>query len=324
MAVLALAGLLVLALSAQPALAGSGPGDAEAVVAQRFADERARAGLPTVTRSSDLDAVARDWARRQLADGQMKHNPDLREQVQPARSWYENVGYLRGVPSSRSYRDAGAKLHELWMNSDGHRANILRTPLTEVGIGVAADGDELYATVVFRDRDGAATPAAPAPSEDPSPEPSPADRPSEAEPTAGAASVPSPTPTATAEPPAEPEAPEPSPADEPSDEPTPDPEPPATVSTGPGGLAEELARRSGGEPDDAAGSAVSASDDGPADTADEVADDRPPIELRILPDASAALQVGDDGARPVPLMLGLATIGGAVLVGATRSRRSGR
>jgi hypothetical protein len=81
--------------------AAGGTGDAEAVIAQRLADAGRAPGVPALRRSSDLDAVARDWSRRQAADGQMSHNPNLRDQVQPAWSWYENVGTLRGVPSSR-------------------------------------------------------------------------------------------------------------------------------------------------------------------------------------------------------------------------------
>ncbi|WP_052668529.1 CAP domain-containing protein [Nitriliruptor alkaliphilus] len=310
-----LTGLLVL-VAPSPALgaAGSGPGDTEAVIAQRFADERARAGLAAVPRSAELDAVARDWAHRQAADGQMKHNPNLRDQVQPAKAWYENVGFVRGVPSSLSYRDAGARLHEMWMGSDGHRANILRSPLTDVGFGVASNGDEVYATVVFRDQ------GAPAPAPEPSPSPSPSETPAESSrattSTASTQAAPAAKPAATAEPAPE-RAPEPEPepaADEPE-------EPEELRSIGPpGDLAERLERRAGADrPADGDGAA-------PQATATPGGDDEPPppIELQVLPDAGVGLPVGDGGPRSVPLILGLATIAGAVVVGAARPRRPGR
>lgn len=323
-AVVALTALLVLAVPAPALGAGeSGAGDTEAVIAQRFADERARAGLAAVPRSADLDAVARDWARRQAADGQMKHNPNLRDQVQPAKAWYENVGFVRGVPSALSYRDAGARLHQMWMDSDGHRANILRTPLTDVGFGVASNGDEVYATVVFRDQGGQAPAPEPSPSPSPSetPKQDPASEPSRA--TTATAS----TPAAPNEQPAATEEPAPDPASEPepgpaADEPDAPEEPVERRSVGPpGDLAERLDRRAGVDrPADGEAAA-----EGEASTPDGGGEEPPPIELHVLPDAAAVgLPVGDGSPRSIPLILGVATIAGAVLVGAARPRRRGR
>jgi hypothetical protein len=205
--------LALLVTVASPAAADGGPGDAEAVIAQRLADARASAGVPALQRSGDLDAVAREWSRRQASDGRMSHNPSLGGQVQPARSWYENVGTQQGVPSVLTYREAGARLHEMWMGSAAHRANVLRTPLTDVGIGVAAVGDEIYATVVFRERSGEAAaepePAATASTRETAPAPAPAPEP-RPEPAPEAAPAPAPEPTATPDPPADPE-PEPEP-----------------------------------------------------------------------------------------------------------------
>lgn len=211
----ALFALLAPPLASPPAAeAASGTAETESVIASRLADARASAGLAPVGRSSDLDAVARDWSRQQAADGRMRHNPNLRDQVQPARAWYENVGHLRGVPEHRSHREAGAQLHEMWLASESHRANMLRTPLTDVGIGVAAVGDAIYATVVFRERSGDATASsAPPPSSSaPAAEPAPAP-----------AAEPAPAPAAPAPDPS----PEPEPAPEPELAPAPDPEPQA-------------------------------------------------------------------------------------------------
>jgi uncharacterized protein YkwD len=196
-----------------PAHATGGPADTEAVIASRLHEARASAGVGAVRRSGELDRIARDWSRRQAERGQMGHNPDLRDQVQPARSWYENVGTVGGVPTYRDHREAGALLHRTWMDSDSHRANVLRSPLTDVGIGVAVSDGRLFATVVFRERSGDA-PASAAPSSDE---------------TAGAAPRSAPEPeaaSATRAPAPEPDpAPEPQPAPEPTPEPAPEPEP---------------------------------------------------------------------------------------------------
>lgn len=323
----AVAGSLVWS-AALPAVAAAGTGDTEAVIARRFAEARAQAGLPAVARSSELDAVARDWARRQAADGQMKHNPQLRDQVQPARAWYENVGYLRGVPSSRTYGEAGERLHQMWMDSDGHRANILRTPLTDVGIGVAASGDEVYATVVFRDRgeDEAGAEAEPArspePSPEPSSEPSPRARPERAK-AASSAPAPAPAPSPSEPPPAPgeeaptPPATEAAPSDElaASDAST-EPATDGPARRAPAELALDLERRSGVPHDDAEAEL----DDGGAPAVGA----RPPVELLVAPDDTVELPVGEDGTRAVPLVFGLTTVAAAVVVGAGRSRRGGR
>ncbi len=294
------------------------PVDTEAVIAARLAEARASAGLPALARSSDLDAVARDWARRQAADGAMGHNPQLRDQVQPARSWYENVGSLTGVPERRSYRAAGERLHEMWMDSSGHRANILRTPLTDVGIGVATARGELYATVVFREQDGApaAEPArAPAASPEPSPAPSPAPS-SRPEPQATANSTVPPTPAASPEPPAaepDPE-PQPEPAPEPSVDPTPEPEP-----TGPPAhVTAELER-----PMSPTARPVRLA----APPSQPPAPERSPVpapERAAVEAAAVPLPVRDGGLPTLPVVVGLATIAGAAAVGASDRRRTGR
>ena len=36
-----------------------------------------------------------------------------------------------------------------WMNSDGHRKNILNPDFTELGVGIAAKGSSLYWTQMF-------------------------------------------------------------------------------------------------------------------------------------------------------------------------------
>jgi uncharacterized protein YkwD len=310
-----LATLLALALltvGGPAADAQEGTGDTEAVIAQRFADERARAGIGAAPRSGELDAVARDWARQQAADGEMRHNPDLRDQVQPARAWYENVGHLRGVPSSTSYRDAGVRLHEMWMGSDGHRANILRDPLTDVGIGVASSGDAIYVAVVFRWQGGSSAPAS-----DPSPTPTP----SEESPVARASSAPAPSspepsPRAAAPAPAAPTGTPPA-----TPEPPPSADDPAAAAPGPDGpdtppgvQARELDRRLGTDH-----TATPASLARPGEPGAE----RPPVELQLLPEP-VHVPAGGEGRIAVPLVLGLSTVAGAVVVGASRPGRRGR
>ena len=52
----------------------------------------------------------------------------------------ENIAW--GYPSPEAVMDG-------WMNSDGHRANILRTSFTRLGVGVHVGSDGVYWTQVF-------------------------------------------------------------------------------------------------------------------------------------------------------------------------------
>lgn len=55
---------------------------------------------------------------------------------------WENVAQNKPGSSAKTY-------FEQWMNSPGHRANILNPSLTHMGVAVASNGGKEYATQVF-------------------------------------------------------------------------------------------------------------------------------------------------------------------------------
>lgn len=158
--------LLVFALAALAALAALGSAlaeparaaDADAAASEeRFVDhinaERRQRGLGALTVDTELVRVARQWTPQMVADGDISHNPDLAGQVDADwRRLAENVGY--------SSRGSGAaetvdSLHQAFMDSDGHRRNILMDEANRVGVGVAVTDDGvMYVTVVFMAADG--------------------------------------------------------------------------------------------------------------------------------------------------------------------------
>lgn len=107
------------------------------------------------TVASDLVSLARQHSREMAAKHQIYHNPNLGSQVANWQAVGENVG-MGGSASS---------IHNAFMNSPAHRANILDHDFTQVGIGTAYDDrGVLYVTEVFRKPMGATAPApAPAP-----------------------------------------------------------------------------------------------------------------------------------------------------------------
>lgn len=118
---------------------------------QRFVElinvERAAAGIPALTVNGDISAVARAWSeeRSQSADecrpDELQHNPDYAGQMPPG--WFrvaENVGCGQSADS----------LHQSFMDSPGHRDNIMDPDFTDVGIGVRfADDGAMWVTQNF-------------------------------------------------------------------------------------------------------------------------------------------------------------------------------
>ena len=159
--------LTVLALAASVVVAPAGRaevGTEEHFVAQLNA-ERAARGLPTLRVTQDLTNVARAQSERMAAADSIFHNPNLATDV---------AGWLR-VSENVGYGPDAVTIHVALMNSAGHRANMLDTVVTQVGIGTTWDGSRLYVTQVFR-RPDSTTVNAPgiAPPPPPPPPPAPA------------------------------------------------------------------------------------------------------------------------------------------------------
>jgi uncharacterized protein YkwD len=156
-AVAALLALLVTFLVPTPARAADA--GAEAAFTSALNGERAAAGLPGLAVASDLVAVARRQAARMADSGSLYHNPSLGSEVGGWQKVGENVGRGPGVDV----------VHQAFMDSPGHRQNILDAAWTEVGVGVEVRDGRIWVAEVFRQ-----PAAAPAPAPEPEPTPAPA------------------------------------------------------------------------------------------------------------------------------------------------------
>ncbi|GAA1426417.1 hypothetical protein GCM10009616_00860 [Microlunatus lacustris] len=121
--------------------------------ADRYADdvvvatnaERASRGLAVLAAQTCVDSSAQAQARRMAAEGRMFHQ-DLQPLLQGCglRAVAENVA--AGYPS-------GAAVTQGWLNSPGHRANLLNAKFTLLGVGAAQGADgRWYAAQVFGTR----------------------------------------------------------------------------------------------------------------------------------------------------------------------------
>lgn len=62
------------------------------------------------------------------------------------RAWGENIAYIQGANSNSAL---ATKFMDNWMNSSGHRANVLSNNFSSIGIGVYKIGNTFYATQEF-------------------------------------------------------------------------------------------------------------------------------------------------------------------------------
>ncbi len=115
-------------------------------VLQIVNQERAKAGLPALTTNSTLQSAANKRAQ-EIAKSFSHTRPDgssfytvLKEYGVSYRSAGENIAYGQKSPQA---------VMEGWMNSSGHRANILNKNFGKVGIGVYKVNGVLYWTQVF-------------------------------------------------------------------------------------------------------------------------------------------------------------------------------
>lgn len=194
-------GVVLLALVAGTVIAPVAGADAgaESDFVARINNARAGRGLGPLQVDGELTGIARRWSQRMADEQRLSHNPNLSREV--THDWEklaENVGFGP---------DPGT-IHDAFMNSSAHRANILDGALTHVGVGVVVDGaGQLWVTEVFMRLRGG---SAPAPTTTAAPPTTARPRPA---PTTAPPPPPPPPPTTTSPPAPEPVA-EPAPAPE--------------------------------------------------------------------------------------------------------------
>lgn len=124
----------------------------------RIHRERSAAGLAGYSAATDvvadLVAVARAHAEDMADQNRLHHNARLPDQVENWDSLGENVGKGASVDD----------IHRVFMDSPSHRAEILSTRFTQVGVGVVERDGVLWVVQVFRKPSAPApAPAAPSP-----------------------------------------------------------------------------------------------------------------------------------------------------------------
>ena len=94
--------------------------------------ERAKAGATPLARSAKLDCLAGEWAARMAAKNSQFHR-ELTKSLLNDNGWKNLSENIYGPVANGSPR----AILQAWLDSDGHRENLLRESSTLCGIGIA-------------------------------------------------------------------------------------------------------------------------------------------------------------------------------------------
>lgn len=137
------------------ATSGTFVAQVESYVVQYTNDERAKRGLPALKNDSKLAAIARAHSTDMIKNNYFSHvnlsgcSASCRMTAAGYlwRAMGENIHWMSGYNLSASA--TAKKIVTDWMNSSGHRANILSTKFTVVGVGVATSGSKVDTTADY-------------------------------------------------------------------------------------------------------------------------------------------------------------------------------
>jgi putative cell wall-binding protein/uncharacterized protein YkwD len=163
----ALATAMASFLVATPASAVTTVGPGVDSVIRATNDYRVSQGVARLTHHTGLTDMAQRWANQMVDDVNngmslntaLRHNPNLSSEVAAATggssAWGENIAY--NFSASNPY----GTLVSQWINSEGHRLNMVKSNYTHIGVGVARTNSGAFFGVQVFARVGSSSPPAP-------------------------------------------------------------------------------------------------------------------------------------------------------------------
>lgn len=126
----------------------------ETAIFNKVNEERAKAGVTALTYNTTMQKYARIKSQ-DMGDNNYFSHEDLNGNLITTqmkndgvsyKAWGENIAYISGNLSADALAE---QFMTQWMNSSGHRANILSTNFSSIGVGVYKIGNKVYATQEF-------------------------------------------------------------------------------------------------------------------------------------------------------------------------------
>ena len=126
----------------------------EQAIFQKVNQERAKAGMSALSYNTTMEKYARIKSKDMGDNNYFSHEDlngnlittQMKKDGVTYRAWGENIAYIGGVSDPTALAN---QFMTNWMNSSGHRANILSGNFSSIGIGVYKIGNKVYATQEF-------------------------------------------------------------------------------------------------------------------------------------------------------------------------------
>lgn len=119
-------------------------------------EERSKIGKSNLTVNTVMKNLSRDKSKEMIELNYFDHNSPrngyINDILNTKNIKYRNVGENIAMQESGkelSSSDMAKQFMNMWMNSSGHKANILSDNFTQIGIGVAKKGSLIEATQTF-------------------------------------------------------------------------------------------------------------------------------------------------------------------------------
>ncbi|SHE95764.1 CAP domain-containing protein [Clostridium fallax] len=129
-------------------------GEVEQLIFQKVNEERKKASVAPLTYNKTMEKYARikskDMSDRKYFDHKDPDGKYIKDQMikdgVSFSAWAENIAYITGEKDNATVAN---QFMNNWMNSQGHRANILSSEYQSIGVGVYKIGNTYYATQEF-------------------------------------------------------------------------------------------------------------------------------------------------------------------------------
>lgn len=126
----------------------------EQAIYKQVNEQRVKAGVAPLSYSSTMQQFARykseDMGKNHYFSHESPSGQYTIDRIKaagiPYTAWGENIAYIEGVTNPTELAN---EFMTNWMNSPGHRANILSPNFTSIGVGVYKAGNTVYATQEF-------------------------------------------------------------------------------------------------------------------------------------------------------------------------------